>query len=142
LVQRVRSAKDEGHAKAATIFAGFLKILPVFILVLPGLIVRALSRPVQDRRVETCNAVPAALDKNAAARLLPDKVRRLLFSQGFFRLRDLNICVRASGATVHIPYWVGFYGDGDRASMRVVDAVRCRTEGAKMRDALARWLCA
>src|SRR5437899_7845635 len=32
----VLSAKDEGHAKAGTIFAGFLKILPVFILVLPG----------------------------------------------------------------------------------------------------------
>ena len=38
IVQRVLSAKDEGHAKAGTIFAGFLKILPVFLLVLPGLI--------------------------------------------------------------------------------------------------------
>jgi solute:Na+ symporter, SSS family len=38
IVQRVLSAKDEGHAKAGTIFAGFLKILPVFVLVLPGLI--------------------------------------------------------------------------------------------------------
>jgi SSS family solute:Na+ symporter len=42
IVQRVLSAKDEGHAKAGTIFAGFLKILPVFILVLPGLIAIAL----------------------------------------------------------------------------------------------------
>ena len=38
MVQRVLSGKDEGHARAGTIFAGFLKILPVFILVLPGLI--------------------------------------------------------------------------------------------------------
>ncbi|HZQ68253.1 MAG TPA: sodium:solute symporter [Terriglobales bacterium] len=44
IVQRVLSAKDEGHAKAATIFAGFLKILPVFMLVLPGLIAFALYR--------------------------------------------------------------------------------------------------
>ena len=44
MVQRVLSAKTEGHAKAATIFAGFLKILPVFILVLPGLIAVALYR--------------------------------------------------------------------------------------------------
>jgi SSS family solute:Na+ symporter len=44
IVQRVLSAKDEGHAKAATIFAGFLKILPVFMLVLPGLIALALYR--------------------------------------------------------------------------------------------------
>lgn len=44
IVQRVLSAKDEGHAKAATIFAGFLKILPVFMLVLPGIIALALFR--------------------------------------------------------------------------------------------------
>lgn len=44
MVQRVLSARDEGHAKAATIFAGFLKILPVFILVLPGLIAVTLYR--------------------------------------------------------------------------------------------------
>jgi len=42
IVQRVLSAKDEGHAKAGTIFAGFLKILPVFLLVMPGLIAYAL----------------------------------------------------------------------------------------------------
>jgi SSS family solute:Na+ symporter len=42
IVQRVLSAKDEGHAKAGTIFAGYLKVLPVFILVLPGLIALAL----------------------------------------------------------------------------------------------------
>src|SRR5499427_9232370 len=42
IVQRVLSAKDEGNAKAGTIFAGFLKILPVFMLVLPGIIARAL----------------------------------------------------------------------------------------------------
>lgn len=42
IVQRVLSARDEGHAKAGTIFAGFLKILPVFMLVLPGIIALAL----------------------------------------------------------------------------------------------------
>jgi len=44
IVQRVLSARDEGHAKAATIFAGFLKILPVFMLVLPGIVAYALFR--------------------------------------------------------------------------------------------------
>ena len=42
IVQRVLSARDEGHAKAGTIFAGFLKILPVFMLVLPGIVAYAL----------------------------------------------------------------------------------------------------
>jgi SSS family solute:Na+ symporter len=44
IVQRVLSAKNEGNAKLATVFAGFLKILPVFILVLPGLIAMVLYR--------------------------------------------------------------------------------------------------
>src|SRR2546426_8483483 len=44
IVQRVLSARDEGHAKAGTIFAGFLKILPVFMLVLPGIMAFALFR--------------------------------------------------------------------------------------------------
>src|ERR1700692_3376367 len=42
IVQRVLSARDEGHEKGGTIFAGFLKILPVFMLVLPGIIAFAL----------------------------------------------------------------------------------------------------
>jgi SSS family solute:Na+ symporter len=42
IVQRVLSAKDEAHAKAGTIFAGFLKVLPVFLLVIPGVIAFAL----------------------------------------------------------------------------------------------------
>jgi len=43
IVQRVLSAKNLDHAQAGTIFAGFLKILPVFILVLPGIIAYSLS---------------------------------------------------------------------------------------------------
>jgi solute:Na+ symporter, SSS family len=42
IVQRVLSAKDIGHAKAGTVVAGFLKILPVFMLIVPGMTARAL----------------------------------------------------------------------------------------------------
>ncbi len=37
IVQRVLGAKDENHARVGPLFCGFLKILPVFIFVLPGL---------------------------------------------------------------------------------------------------------
>lgn len=37
IVQRVLGARDENHAKAGALFCGFIKILPVFIFVLPGL---------------------------------------------------------------------------------------------------------
>jgi len=42
IVQRVLGAKDENHARVGPLFAGFIKILPVFIFVLPGTICLAL----------------------------------------------------------------------------------------------------
>ncbi|GMV92410.1 MAG: sodium/glucose cotransporter 2 [Candidatus Hydrogenedentota bacterium] len=42
IVQRVLGAKDETHARLGPLFAGFIKILPVFIFVFPGLICAAL----------------------------------------------------------------------------------------------------
>ena len=47
IVQRVLGAKDENHARVGPLFAGFIKILPVFIFVLPGLMCLALVK--QDR---------------------------------------------------------------------------------------------
>jgi len=44
IVQRVLGAKDENHARVGALFAGFLKILPVFIFVLPGTICLALIK--------------------------------------------------------------------------------------------------
>ncbi|XP_044043663.1 solute carrier family 5 member 3a [Siniperca chuatsi] len=42
IVQRVLAAKNVAHAKGSTIMAGFLKILPMFIIVIPGMISRIL----------------------------------------------------------------------------------------------------
>ena len=42
IVQRVLGARSEEDARGGAILCGFLKILPVFVLVLPGLIARAL----------------------------------------------------------------------------------------------------
>ena len=41
-VQRVLGAKSEEDARGGALSVGFLKILPVFVLVLPGLIARSL----------------------------------------------------------------------------------------------------
>ncbi len=61
IVQRVLGAKNEAHARGGAVFAGLLKILPVFILVLPGLIARALYPDITGD-----NAYPALV-----VRLLP-----------------------------------------------------------------------
>ncbi len=44
IVQRVLGAKDERNARLGPLFAGFIKILPVFLFVLPGVIAAALVR--------------------------------------------------------------------------------------------------
>ncbi len=44
IVQRVLGAKDENHARVGALFAGFIKILPVFLFVLPGLLCYGLIR--------------------------------------------------------------------------------------------------
>ena len=42
MVQRALSAKSLSHAQGGTLFAGYLKILPLFMIVIPGMISRAL----------------------------------------------------------------------------------------------------
>ena len=44
IVQRTLSAKDVSNARKGTLFAGFLKLLPVFIFFLPGVIAFALAQ--------------------------------------------------------------------------------------------------
>ncbi len=44
IVQKVLSAKDISQARKGTLFAGFLKLLPVFIFLMPGVIAFALAQ--------------------------------------------------------------------------------------------------
>ena len=42
MVQRALAAKSLSHAQGGTLLAGYVKILPVFIMVIPGMISRIL----------------------------------------------------------------------------------------------------
>lgn len=44
IVQRVLSGKDISHSRRGTIFAGYLKLLPLFLFVIPGVIAHALTQ--------------------------------------------------------------------------------------------------
>jgi solute:Na+ symporter, SSS family len=60
IVQRVLSAKDISNARKGTIFAGFLKLLPLFIFIIPGVIAFALSQKgVIDLKGDPEKALPA-----------------------------------------------------------------------------------
>jgi SSS family solute:Na+ symporter len=53
IVQRVLAARNIPEARRGTIFAGFLKILPVFIFVLPGIIAAALYQDVRNGQADS-----------------------------------------------------------------------------------------
>jgi hypothetical protein len=90
--------------------------------------------------LESRNCAQAILDQAATLDLAIAKVRRVLFSSGFFRIRDLHISAQPVPGEIHVPYWVGFRGRGMRTQFAVLDAVRRRVEGAKVRHLLEQWL--
>jgi SSS family solute:Na+ symporter len=53
IVQRVLAAKNIQDARRGTIFAGYLKILPVFIFILPGIIAAALYSDVRNGQADS-----------------------------------------------------------------------------------------
>jgi hypothetical protein len=89
--------------------------------------------------LETRNHAPASLPQRDAADIAITKVQRLLFATGFFRVRGLKISAEPM-TEIHVPYWIGFRGRGERANFTVVDAVRRRVEGAKVRHMIQNWL--
>jgi solute:Na+ symporter, SSS family len=73
IVQRVLAAKDQKNARRGTIFAGYLKLLPLFIFVIPGVIAYALS---QQGRLQL--AAPDQALPTLVATLLPVGLRGLV----------------------------------------------------------------
>jgi hypothetical protein len=90
----------------------------------------------------TRNYLPAQLAPVRAEELLREKALRVIFLQGFFKLRGGKIQITREGAEFHIPYWLGFYGETHAAKCRVLDAVRRRVEGAKATAFFEQWLAA
>jgi hypothetical protein len=90
--------------------------------------------------VDTRNCPEPRLDSEREQELLLEKTRRLLYQKGFFRMRALKIALSPLAADLCIPYWVGFRGRGSRAYLSVLDAVRRKPEGAKVRQLLETWL--
>lgn len=87
IVQRVLSAKNINHAQSGTIFSGFLKILPVFILVMPGIIARALYPDIAGDQ-----AYPAMV-----TRLLPEGLKGIVVASLLAALMSsLSACFNSS----------------------------------------------
>lgn len=73
IVQRTLMAKDEKNARRGAIFSGYLKILPFFIFMIPGLIAAALAKNGQINLPSSDQAFPVLVEA-----LLPAGLRGLL----------------------------------------------------------------
>ena len=91
---------------------------------------------------QTRNRLASRLTEDAARELLRMKVLRVLFQQGFFKLRAFQLEIERLPVEVHLPYWLAFYGHQETAKCRVLDAVRRRIEGAKASSFFEEWLAA
>ena len=90
--------------------------------------------------LETRNRPLPELPDAAAAEQVVAKLRRVLYSRGFFKMRGLEITAAPLEDDLHIPYWLGFRGSDGRARVSVIDAVRRSLEGAKVRRLVEAWL--
>lgn len=94
-------------------------------------------------RVETRNCMAAVLSDEQARSRLRDRVLRMIFQRGFFKVRTPDLKLESLATEIYLPYWLGFYGRGGRGGQihcRVVDAVRRRVEGAKARAFFETWI--
>jgi SSS family solute:Na+ symporter len=73
IVQRVLAARNQDYARRGTIFGGFLKLLPLFIFVVPGVIAAALAQQGRLTLVTPDQALPTLV-----ATLLPVGLRGLV----------------------------------------------------------------
>jgi len=94
------------------------------------------------RAIETRNFLQPALTETEGHRILRDKVLRVIFQQGFFKLRSKELKIQREPVEFYMPYWLGFYRGRGRVRCRVLDAVRRRVEGAKASAFFEQWLAA
>lgn len=92
--------------------------------------------------IATRNRPVPRLSPDHAAQLLREKVLRLIFQHGFFKVRAVQLEIERLPDEIHLPYWLGFYGTSRNLRCRVMDAVRRRMEGARATALFEQWLMA
>jgi SSS family solute:Na+ symporter len=93
IVQRTLSAKNIEQARGGTVLAGFLKILPVFILVVPGMMARALFP--QEMAADSNAAFPILV-----SRLMPPGLQGVMIAAMLAALMSSLSAVFNSSSTI------------------------------------------
>jgi solute:Na+ symporter, SSS family len=114
IVQRVLAAKDIANARGGAIIAGFLKILPVFMLIVPGMTARALYP--QEMAADSNEAFPTLV-----VRLMPAGLQGIMVAAMLAALMASKAAVFNSSSTI---FTMDFYkkirpGASDRSLINV-----------------------
>nr|KAG5694949.1 hypothetical protein BaRGS_031232 [Batillaria attramentaria] len=113
LVQRALAAKSLSHAQGATLLAGFIKILPLFIMVMPGMISRVL---IQSRAGCSNIAYPRLV-----LGLLPDGARGLMMAVMIAALMsDLDSIFNSASTLFTMDIWRKFRKHASNTELMVV----------------------
>jgi hypothetical protein len=91
--------------------------------------------PASDR-----NHLPIRLDPQQARDSAQQRYQRVRFQEGFFKNTGPGATLGDKSVDLHAPYWVGFFGNEARLSVRVLNAVRRSEEGSRLRHAIASWI--
>ena len=92
----------------------------------------------QTDQIETRHFISIQIGEKESLRSLEEKRLRMAMMNGFFKLSDQTVSWQFV-ACLHLPYWIGIYERHGRAHLEIVEALRGRFEGAKMRDLVAGW---
>jgi hypothetical protein len=92
----------------------------------------------QITRIDTQRAATANLDIETLRTRLGERIMRMVFLGGFFKIKRYGFTADPV-ADIHMPYWIGVYERGGAVELEVIDAVRDRLEGAKVREIAAAW---
>ena len=88
--------------------------------------------------VETAMVAEERVNEEEAYRLVRESMTRSIFMKGFFKLGRKSVEIELA-TSLHVPYWVGVYERNDRARLEIINALRGRFEGAKLREMVAEW---
>ncbi|XP_038078087.1 sodium/glucose cotransporter 4-like [Patiria miniata] len=132
IVQRALAAKNMSHVKGASILGGYLKLLPLFMIVIPGMIARVLfTDDVACASAESCKAVCGSevgcsniAYPRLVLELLPTGLRGLMVAVMMAALMSSLTSIFNSGSTIFtMDIWRRIRPRANNAELMIVGRV-------------------
>jgi hypothetical protein len=91
-------------------------------------------------RIETRNALVPKLEETITREMASQHIRREVYRTGFLSVTPIQVRAELPVLEFYLPFWIGFFGHGEVARLRVLDALNHRFHGAKARAFFEAWI--